>query len=338
MARQENYKILIGTNIASSVGTTVASIVPGEISVVKNDMTRMIAGDTISDSDYCYIVQGVAGVGAAPKFSAKIQGLNVSKWNGVAYAPAVQQVSVVGAQAGVGLVGINVVNSVEYTLSIIFTYDKVIGSERQLVRRFNYTSDATATQQEIATALAAAVNADQVAATLMTATPLVGGAVGVWGITLTGLPQTYDIIDGYEQVTWKIALGDGFTDGGTTVLHTADGLLGSVIPIYGSGTFPHVSDKERAALGYDGITNLMRFPIPSYPVYAVSTALYDMYTIMHSDQHATANLNKDGWSPEMTIVAIDAQGGVGNGQKATFEGLINPWMNSLSGSFLAVNL
>jgi len=337
MARQENYKILIGTNIASSVGTTVASIVPGEISVVKNDMTRMIAGDTISDSDYCYIVQGVAGVGAAPKFSAKIQGLNVSKWNGVAYAPAVQQVSVVGAQAGVGLVGINVVNSVEYTLSIIFIYDKVIGSERQLVRRFNYTSDATATEQEIAVALAAAVNADQVAATLMTAVAAVGVGTA-WGITLTALAQTYAIIDGYEQVTWKIALGDGFTDGGTTVLHTADGLLGSVIPIYGSGTFPHVSDKERAALGYDGITNLMRFPIPSYPVYAVSTALYDMYTIMHSDQHATANLNKDGWSPEMTIVAIDAQGGVGNGQKATFEGLINPWMNSLSGSFLAVNL
>ena len=337
MARQENYKILIGTNIASSVGTTVASIVPGEISVVKNDMTRMNAGDTTANSDYCYIVQGVAGVGAAPKFSAKIQGVNVSKWNGVAYAPAVQQVSVVGAQAGVGLVGINVVNSVEYTLSIIFIYDKVIGSERQLVRRFNYTSDATATEQEIAVALAAAVNADQVAATLMTAVAAVGVGAN-WGITLTALAQTYEIINGYEQVTWKIALGEGFTDGGTTTLAVASGLGGSTIPLYGSGTFPHVSDLERAALGYDGITNLMRFPIPSYPVYAVSTALYDMYSIMHSDKHATANLNKDGLSPEMTIVAIASAGGAGAGQKLSFENEINPWLNSCPGNFPAVNL
>ena len=333
MARQENYKILIGTNIARTAALTVATLAVGEIAVVKNDMTIMAGGETIANSDYCYIVQGTI---AAPKFSAKIQGLHVSKYSGTAYAAAVQQVSVVGAIGG-GAGSINLVNSVEYVMSIVFTYDKVIGSERQLVRRFNYTSDATATQQEIAQALATAVNADQVAATLMTAVAAVGVGTA-WGITLTALAQTYAIIDGYEQVTWKIALGDGFTDGGTTVLHTADGLLGSVIPIYGSGTFPHVSDKERAALGYDGITNLMRFPIPSYPVYAVSTALYDMYSIMHSDKHATANLNKDGLSPEMTIVAIASAGGAGAGQKLSFENEINPWLNSCPGNFPAVNL
>jgi len=55
---------------------------------------------------------------------------------------------------------------------------------------------------------------------------------------------------------------------------------------------------------------------------------------MHSDRHATANLNKDGFSPEMTIVAIP----VGAAQQVAFENEINPWMASLPGNFAAVVL
>ena len=55
---------------------------------------------------------------------------------------------------------------------------------------------------------------------------------------------------------------------------------------------------------------------------------------MHSDKHSTSNLNQDGYSPEMTIVAIPN----GAGQQGAFEGEINPWMNSLPGSFLALAL
>ena len=283
----------------------------------------MAAGDTIANSDYCYIVQGTA---AAPKFSAKIQGLNVSKWSGQSYAAAVQQQSFVGYNAVTVAGSINVVNATSYTLSIIFYYDKVIGSERQLVRRFEYTSDSTATQAEVATALVALITADPVASSLLTAAVVVAGVNN--GIHLTALPQAYAVIDGYEQVTWKLAMDGGFNDGGVTTL-----AVNQVFPGYGTGTYAHVSDMERAALGYNGITNLMQFPVPSYPVYAVTTALYDMYTIMHSDRHATSNLNKDGWSPEMTIVAMASAGGVGAGQKASFEAEINPWMASLPGNF-----
>ena len=336
MARHENYKILIGKSVARTAALTVATLADGEIAVVKQDMTIMGAGDTISDTEYCYIVQGVFenGVRVAPRFSAKIQGLNVEKWTGTSYVAAAQQVSVIGAQAGAGATGINVVNSTEYVISLIFTYDKVIGSERQLVRRFHYTSDATATQQEIAQAMAAQINADDVASTLVTAVAAVGAGAGIWGITLTGLAQTYAVIDGYEQVTWKIALDGGFSDGGTTPLEVASGVGGSVTPVYGSGTYAHVSDLERAALGYDGVNNLMKFPVPSYPVFATSGTTYDVYAVAHSDKHATANLNKDGYSPEMTLVAMP----VGAGQQASFENELNPWMNSTSGSFLAVNL
>ena len=329
MARQENYKILIGKNVARTAALTVATLADGEIAVVKNDMTIMAAGDTIANSDYCYVAQGVFenGVRVAPRFSAKIQGLQATQWNGRSYVAAIQQVTTVGAVAG-GAGSINLVNSREYVLSIIFTYDKVIGSERQLVRRFRYTSDSTATQSEIATALVALINADPVASSLLLAAVTIGIPVTNGGITLTALAQTYKIIDGYEQVTFTATVGEGFSDGGVTTLAE------TTIPNYGSGTFAHVSDMERAALGYDGVTNLMRFPIPSYPVYSVSTNTYDMYSVMHSDRHATANLNQDGLSPEMTLVAMP----VGVGQQLSFENEINPWMASLPGNFPNVNL
>lgn len=332
MARQENYKILIGKDLAR-VATNVATLAPGEIAVVKNDMTLLVAGETIANSDYVYVVQGTAG---APRFSAKVQGANVSKWGGTSYAAAVQQSATVGALPG-GAGSINLVNSTQYVLSLIFTYDKVIGSERQLVRRFYYTSDSTATQQEIAVAMAAAINADEyiTANGLVTATAAVGVGVN-WGITIAAnvisscALSTYSTIDGYEQVTFKTVLGEGFNDGGVTTLD-----MNTVVPAYGQGTYEHVSDLERAALGYDGITNLMRFPVPSYPLYAVCADNYDVYTLMHSDRHATGNLNKDGYSPEMTIVAMENGGA---GQQLAFEGEINPWLNSCPGNFAAVVL
>ena len=324
MARHENYKILIGKNVARAA-TSVAGLADGEVAVVKSDMTLMAAGETIANSDYCYIVQGTTG---APRFSAKIQGLQVEKWDGTSYAPAVQQVAQVGAVAA-GAGSINLVNSTEYVFSIIFTYDKVIGSERQLVRRFYYTSDATATQAEISAAMVAAINADDYAKTLVVAAQTTGGVPTDSGFTVTALAQTYAIIDGYEQVTFKCVMDGGFSDGGST---TYDENLTAAV--YGSGTYEHVSDLERAALGYDGVTNLMRFPVPSCPVYAASGATYDVYAVSHSDRHATANLNKDGLSPEMTLVAIP----VGAGQQAAFEGELNPWMNSCPGNFPAVAL
>jgi hypothetical protein len=325
MARQENYKILIGQNIARTAALTVATLANGEIACVKDDMTILTAGQTIANSDYIYVVQGTAG---APRFSSKIQGAQVEKYEGTSYAAAVQQVTVVGAIAA-GAGSINLVNSTEYVLTLIFYYDKVIGSERQLVRRFYYTSDSTATQQEIAQAITAAINTDPVASTLVNAVAAVGVGLN-WGITITGLAQTYAVIDGYEQVTWKVAMDGGFNDGGVTTL-----AVNNVFPNYGSGTFPHVSDLERAAVGYSGITNLMQFPVPPYPVFATVGVFYDMYAITYYDKHATANLNKEGLSPEMTLVAMPNGGA---GQQLALENEMNPWMASCPGNFAALAL
>ena len=323
--RHENYKILIGKNIARTAAVTVATLGDGEIAAFKPDMTALAAGETIADAPYIYLAQGTAA-GVAPKFSAKIQGAEVHKWMGAVYAAATQQVTHVG-NVGAGTLDINLVNATEYTLSIIFRFDKVQGSERQLVRRFNYTSTAADTVANISAQFVTLINADPIAKDYVVAASTNNGAD--YGLSLTSLAQTYKVIDGYEQVYFKVTVEGGFVDGGTTaVTYSTD-------PAFGTGTYGHVSDLERKNLGEEGITNLMKFPIPSYPVYATSGVNYDMYTILHDDKHASANLNKDMASPEMTIVALN---NAGTGMQTALQNELNPWFASCPGAFATVTL
>lgn len=327
--RHENYKILVGKNIAGGAAN-IASLAIGEVAAVKPDMTLLSAGETIADAPYIYLVQGIDGAGKV-RWSSKIQGANVEKYTGQAYTAATQQVVTVGYNGASGSILLN--NSAEYRLSVIFKFDKVQGSERQFVRRFSYTSDATATEAEIAADFKSQIEADSICKDLLN-TVTVDSSGTNRGMRIVGKAQTYKVIDGYEQVTFKVVVDGAFIDGGTTLI-TTDGTGNSVVPAYGIGTYEHVSDLERAAIGMEGINNLMKFPVPSYPVFATSGDTYDMYAISYSDVHASANLNKDMASPEMTIIAMENGGA---GQQALLENVLNPWFNSCSGSFPAVVL
>tara|TARA_R110002012_G_scaffold261340_2_gene443233 strand:+ start:15033 stop:15992 length:960 start_codon:yes stop_codon:yes gene_type:complete len=319
---------MIGANVARSAAPSVldaASANLGEVFAVKPDMTPLLAGETIADAPYIYIVQ-CTEANSKFRFSSKIVGADVSKWAGQQRAAAAQQVTHVG-NVGAGTLDILLNNSMEYVLSIVFTFDKVEGSERQLVRRFHYTSTATETVANIAAEFVALINADEKAKTLVVAASVNNGAD--YGLSITSLAQTYNVIDGYEQVTFKVTLDGGFDYNGTTpVTYTTD-------PTYGIGNYELVADLERAAIGMEGINNLMKFPVPSYPVYATSGDTYDMYSIIYNDVHASANLNKDIASPEMTILAIEDGGA---GQQAALQNELNPWFNSCAGNFPAVVL
>mgnify|MGYP003148578634 CR=1 FL=1 len=327
--RHENYKILVGKNIAGGAAN-IAGLAIGEIAAVKPDMTFLLPGETIADAPYIYLVQGIDGAGKV-RWSSKIQGANVHKWEGSQQAAAVQQVVTVGYNGASGSILLN--NSAEYRLSIIFTFDKVQGSERQFVRRFSYTSDATATEAEIAADFKSQIEADSICKDLL-GTVTVDTSGTNRGMRIQGKAQTYNVIDGYEHVTFKVVVDGAFIDGGTTLI-TTDGTGNSFVPSFGIGTYEHVSDLERAQLGMEGINNLMKFPVPSYPVFADSAATYDMYSIVYDDVHASANLNKDMASPEMTIIAM-ATGGAG--QQALLENVLNGWFASCPGSFAPLAL
>src|ERR1035437_99740 len=88
-------RLMIGDG--ANTGTTLATIVNGDLSVLKRDMTIMPAGQTISDSDEIFIVQGGLH---GPILSDSIKGNKVVSWTGQSFLPSVKQTSHIGYEIG----------------------------------------------------------------------------------------------------------------------------------------------------------------------------------------------------------------------------------------------
>ena len=318
MSKLSNTKVLVaGSGVASPDLSsdplpTVAAATAGQLTILKVDMTP--ADDNTADltvliSPEIYAVEKRPD-GTNSKWSQKIQGNQISKFYVEAGTAAVEQISYVGDNGTSGNL-LPVIDDSDYTISIIFTNDKVQGSERQMVRRMTITSDASATGTEIMNALVAAINADPVASKYVVAAAETGG--GNVGIKITGLAisskaaGTYSKVTGYEQVRFEVAAGGAFT---TATQIDEFGFIGSGAgasngPSAGKGTAEQVSDAEYAAIYAEGISNFTKFPTPSYAISSdqiTGAKIYDAFTVEFGDKHASANLNKDLVSPERLVI------------------------------------
>jgi hypothetical protein len=336
MVQDKVYNVMIAKNVTHDA-TSIATLDNGEIQIVKPDMTLMTAGETISDAEFFYIVQGVAA-GQSPKFSAKLQGVNIQKWEGKSYATAVQQVSYVGDNGTDDVTPET--NNTEYVLHIIFTHDKSIWSQRQHKKTFHYTTDASATKAEIYAAFADLINNDKETKELV-----VAAVFSTNGLRITGLTQTANLnenLDDNEIVTFKLAVDGGFVDPDHTLIDefgvnsgaASPGTPASVTPDRGIGTGRFVFDLERRAQGYEGITNTTFFPVPNFPKFADLAGTYDIYSIEAHDIHESANLDKRLASPIQVYTAIPQ----GTGAGTNFESLLNPYMLSTPKGFAPITL
>lgn len=338
MYNSRPFFVAIGRNVTFDA-TSIATLDNGEIAIVKPDMTLMTAGETITDAEYFYIAQGRTTGG--PRLSPKIQGRGVTKWEGQSYTAATEQVSYIGYNTGGQ--SINVENEAEYIVRVVFHQDKDLWSERQLRRNYSYTSDATATQAEIATELVALMNADTEFSTYATAAVTTDG-VANRGISITAVAQTVDDLDFlHDQVTFSVRTDGAFTSAtgideyGYLYVNGAAGTTtgaNSVVPTKGVGTYAHLSKLENWAKGFEGGTNRVGFPIPTVPSYAVDGTTYDLYSIEFFDRHESASMDRSIDSYQQALIAIPA----GGAQNAVLEGVLNPYMNSTPEQFVAVNL
>lgn len=323
------YRLLIAKAGVTPDATGLADLAEGELLIVDNTFTPLTAGDTVSSAEGIYIVQGTAST-EAPKMSTKIQGANISAWKGSSFTAAAEQVSYIGYNTSTG--AINNANSTEYSVHIIFKHDKELWSKRPAKRTFHYTSDASATQQEIAEAFVAKMNADSEFSRQAVAATVTSGSD--YGIRITGLAQTKQYIDDHLQVNFEIAIEKGFnstvgvdqygyieTNGTKTATSSA-----SVSPDPGVGTSNLVEDLERRALGFTGVTNLIKFPVPNYTKYTVAGEEYDMYVIEHFDRHESKDLTAKRDFPLVTIVAVES---TNTAMTAYFEGIMNPYAASV---------
>jgi hypothetical protein len=291
--------IIIGKNVASTA-TNLATMVEGEVSVIKPDNTFLAPGDTVSDAEYIYIVVKTAD---GYKYSNKIQGRNITKFEGADWVAATQQVSFVGYDGTTGV--LNVEDETEYSLHIVFKHNKDIWSQRQHKKTFHYTTGIGATAAEIVDAFVDLINNDEETSSLVVAAN-VGPDLG---ISITGLVQPYNTLDEFEQVQFELALDGGFGGSSETTLFEF-GAGNSVNRENGSGTYELVRDIENDMQGYEGITNRVGFPVPDFPFYAEAANEYDVYSIQHDDVHGSSSLNRDIASPMVDIIAVPRASGI----------------------------
>jgi hypothetical protein len=323
----DNTMLLIGKD-TSALAVTIAGLTDGELCVFKEDLTPLGIGDTVTDSEYIQIFQGVADTTDGTPRSHKIYGRGIKSWYGKSYTTPTQQVSYVGWNTVYGDI---VANADEvYTLSVIFDVDKSIYGEKQHVRRFHYTSTAADTNATIATAFVNMINADEEAKKYVVAAVVAGGG-GEKGIRLTGLVQPHKVGFDYQLVRFQVVIMDEAAWDTTPVTDSA------VKANPGSGTYDLVLDLEQKCLRGRGLMNTIQWPVDNLPTYAVSGATYDMYFIEYVDPHAgpEAVFGKLTDNYKQIIIALPAGA---NSVRARLEGQLNPWMLSTPSAFTPVAL
>ena len=270
-------KLFVAKDAAvATTGITLSASSPGDGKVVifnaDDNAQYEAANDDPATSPEVFIVQGdttsvdAQGNLLGHRTSETFRWKDVVGFKAEKFKPARNNVWYVGAApaasstyaAGTG--SIVVTNSSEYEIVIKAINNKDV---EPTMLRYNYTSDSTATQAEIAAAFATKIandiaNGNSAASKILSAARKVGDGTGVDGLTS---PTDYGIqIIGAPGV--KIAVGCKMAMVGTTI--TED------VGFYaGIGTYSQMQDMEADSLGNKAHKNRIWFPYS--PTLYVST-------------------------------------------------------------------
>jgi len=296
MVRDVITHLLFAEDVAQDA-TSLADLDAGEILFIdKGGNPLNAAGLTaLGDDDIFFIVEGKKGANLNHIISPRLTKSSIVAHRGTSFAAPVEQVSILGGAGG----AINVVNNTEYVVNVSFDYDKDIYSERRDVRRFNYTSDGTASSAEIVAALVNLMNSDREFSRQAVAASIDGDT----GISITGKALPGTNFDNPVQVKFNITLEEGFDtsvacDEFTSLFVNgtkgAPGSGSSISPTPGSGTYAKMKALERNGLGYtSGQTNQRAFPVVGPEARVSATGTYDVYVIDFFNEHESGDIGKD---------------------------------------------
>jgi hypothetical protein len=154
MVRDKVTHLLFGEDVVQNA-TGIANVDAGEIIVIGKGgaILNGAAITALADNEPFYIVQGKKVGNLSHIISPRLTKGSIVAHRGTSYAADVQQETFIGDNGTTG--DIVAVNSTEYSINVSFEWDKDIYSERRDSKTYNYTSDATATSLEIATAFVA---------------------------------------------------------------------------------------------------------------------------------------------------------------------------------------
>ena len=329
MVRDKVTHLFLGADVAFNA-TGMANVDAGEIIVIDGGGSILnAAGITaLGAKDPFYIVEGKRGNNVSHIISPKLTKNNIVNHRGTSYAAATQQVTYIGDNSNAG--SINVLDSTEYSLSVSFEWDKDVYSERRDSKTYHYTSDASATDTEIATAFVNQMNADAGFSKQAVASVETGG--GNVGIKIVGVAQAESDYDNPVIVSFSVALDKGFTtatqidERGYIYVNGAAGTTTSaqsVAPYQGVGTSAIIKAVERNNDGFqNGVTNNRKFPVVKPDSRISATGTYDVYVIDYKDEHVSGEigLGATRTTQGQIIVANDISTTV-NGTTAALEAL-----------------
>lgn len=300
-----------GEIIVIAAGTTSTNIAPGTI------MTGLEI-DALSDEDGFYLVEGKIAGNVSHIISPKLSKGAIAAHRGTSYTAPAEQVSYIGYSTGGSTEDINNngLTETEYTMSVSFTWDKDVYSERHNVRHYSYIAAGGATGATIAAGFVALMNADANFASQAVAA--VTNSTTYDGISITGLAQAGSNYDNPVQVKFNVATDLGFDNTvaidefGYKYVGGAAGVAGdSVSPTPGVGTGEQFKAMERNNIGFTtGQTNHRKFPIIAADPRIDIAADYDVYVIDYTDTHESADngLSATRTTAGQIIVANDSAG------------------------------
>lgn len=332
MSQNRVNKILIGGNIARTAALVLygagCNLAEGEVVVLDKNKELLAAGATIADTDTIYIAVGtgetydyvtetgvsVAGVRKL-KISTPIEGALVKSFKGLSYSAATQRVASVGIDTSATFAP---VIGDEYVVRIV--YRDITEHPGQFVQEYRHIAT-TVTPADLTNALLAKVNRDNGAR--VAATNVADDLV------LTGKVIPYNTIDDYSQVDFEVTFykGDHTEISDVAVTYSANATSGNGNPRI-------VRDREKHALGYEGVLNTTHFPVVAPEFVSSLTATYDSIIIESDKSYLSADNQymKEFATTTELYIPVDA------GQTADVLAVLNPWMASLPGSFDAVNV
>jgi hypothetical protein len=203
-------RVLVTNTEADNTGTSIPTIINGDILVLNRAMGNLTGTPTITsaiDNDLIYLAQGI-GAGKAI-LSLPIQLKGVTKVVKKAYSAPVEEVVNFG-YIGSGAGTLNAaLNSTEYNFIVEYKDDQRVMHMRPTKTLYSYVSDSTATLTEIATSIVRKINADRNA--MVAAVMLTDG-------TFTALTNNATLTNESKNVTSTahgLAVGDLVRIGGT---------------------------------------------------------------------------------------------------------------------------
>lgn len=287
MVTNRVYKVLGSTGV---VAANLAGVTAGKYLII--DQTG--AAYTAGEAQFQIVVGAPDGTRL---FSGLINLKDVTSIAKTAYTAEVQQVSTITPLTPIA--------GYEYNVAIIDNSDRELLIRRQAKKLYSVLAVTGETATTLVAKFVALINADSgsvVVASGSTTLVLTAISIDTVADTAGGYPEQIAFDAFMEQLAYPV-VGQVYStfsqSGGTTVLTTA--------PTYGSGTYNVLKSLEDSALGYEGSTNRILFPVQTAYTTLTVGQTYDTYIFEYNDIHNTNIVNVGKWSsPRSVILALYA--------------------------------